>query len=154
MSKKSDGAVLREVNGQLVLDDPVAVAVIRAVARANCVTSLRDHHERIEHFQRRVSELGLSPQEVIIVVINVDDRLGGPLADALMPNTNRAAFRARGEIPYALGLAERAGIEATFGLLDPEIVTRLTAIPGLAIVVVDYGVVAVFDMNEAARFMA
>ena len=40
--------------------------------------------ERIEHFKRRLIELNKTAADCVIVVINVDDPDGGPLANALM----------------------------------------------------------------------
>jgi hypothetical protein len=64
-------------NGELVLIDPVAEGVIRAVNQENCRRMLEPHMDRIEHFINRVAVLGKSPSEVVLVLLAVDDSLGG-----------------------------------------------------------------------------
>ena len=53
-------ARVREVNGQLVLEDPQAMAVIKAVEKHNCRATLKMHYERVQHFTRRIAEKGLN----------------------------------------------------------------------------------------------
>lgn len=137
--------VVREENGRLVLDDAAAVAVARVVAKKNCEGTLREPEtaERVRHFTRRAKQLGLSPAEVVIVVLNVDDPHAGAIAEALMPTTDWSHIRALGAIPFARGLCTRAVLDvvATF---DPEAAARAAAIDGLLVVVVDHGVAEVF----------
>jgi hypothetical protein len=66
-------AVVREVDGRLVLDDPVAAAVACAVAKHNCGATYAANAERASHFRRRAAELGRTPAEVVVVVLAVDD---------------------------------------------------------------------------------
>lgn len=137
-------ATVREVDGQLVLDDPDALGVMRAVAKHNCFRLLELNAEHIKRFVRRVAELGRSPADTVIVVLNVDDMNGGVLAELLMPKYDWSGFRACGEIPVARGLANRDGIEHCLSHVDPEAQAQLVASTELAVVVVDHGVAAVF----------
>jgi hypothetical protein len=138
-------AVVREVDGQLVLDDPEALAVARAVAKHNCKGTLELNEERVQHFKKRVTERGDSTTEVVIVLLNVDDSLARPIADVLMPNFNWQEIRDRGEVPFARGLAGRAGLQAIVDELDTDAGKKLREIDGLAVVVVDHQVVEVFE---------
>lgn len=138
------GAVVREVDGQLVLDDPVAVAVISAVEKHNCRNTLDLNADRVEHFKRRLTERGMSPDQAVIVLLNVDDVHGGPLADILMPGHNWQEIRDKGEIPFARGLAMRDGIQEALGAFDKDAATKLQSISDVAVVVVDHGVAEVF----------
>lgn len=95
------GAVVRKVDGQLVLDDPEAVAVISAVSKHNCKNTLAMNADRVEHFKRRLTERGMTADQAVIVLLNVDDVHGGPLADVLMPGHNWQEIRDRGEVPFA-----------------------------------------------------
>lgn len=141
-------ATVRNVGAQLVLDDPEALGVIRAVEKHNLRTLLDQNRERVEHFTRRADELGRSPLDVVIVILAVDDPFGGALADALMPGHDWQAIRARGEIPLARGLAGRAGIQDALDSVDPEAGKKLWASESLSVVVVDRGVAEVFPAVE------
>lgn len=134
-------ATVRTVHGKLVLEDPDALAVIRAVKVANVFAAQR---ERVAHFVRRAAELGRRPADVVIVLLAVDDPAGAELAEHLMPGTDWQSIRDCGEVPFARGLAGRAGIEGIVDELDPAQAIRLRAMPCLAVVVVAHGGVGVF----------
>lgn len=137
-------ATVRVVNGQVVLDDPDALAVIHEVGKHNCYKTAQRNFDRVKHFKQRMQELGKSTSEVVIVILNVDDVHGGPIADILMPGTNWQEIRNRGEVPYARGLAGREGIQETLELFDAEAAIKLHDLNGLAVVVVDYGIAEIF----------
>jgi hypothetical protein len=138
------GAVVREINDQLVLDDPVAVGVIHAVEKYNCHNTLEMNADRVSYFKRRLAERGMSAKDAVITVINVDDVHGGPIADALMPGTNWQEIRDRGEVPFARGLAMRDGVQELLGTFDKEAAKKLRDMADVAVVVVDHGVAEVF----------
>lgn len=137
-------AVVREIDGQLVLDDPIALAVAQTVEKHNCRNTLDANADRVAHFKRRVTERGLTANDVVIMLLNVDDVHGGPIADLLMPGTNWQEIRDRGEIPFARGLADREGIQQALDLFDNEAATKLQEMDDIAVVVVDRGVAEVF----------
>jgi hypothetical protein len=141
-------AIVREVDGQLVLDDPMAMGMINAVGKHNCKGTFDMNADRVAHFTRRLAERNMSPADAVIVLLNVDDVHGGPLADALMPGMNWQEIRDRGEVPFARGLAMRYGIQealATFATFDQDAATKLRDMTsGVAVVVVDHGVAEVF----------
>lgn len=143
-SREYPRAVVREVDGQMVLDDPDAVEVIRAVGKENCKRTLELNIDRVQHFKQRITDRGLTADQVVIVVINVDDVNGGPLADLLMPGTNWQEIRDRGEIPFARGLAGREGIQEILETLDEEAAKKLRSLQGVAVVVVDHSTAEVF----------
>ena len=137
-------AVVREINGQIVLDDPAAVEMIRTVGKHNCKNTFNINEDRVEHFKSRFAERGMTPDQAVITLINVDDVHGGPLANALMPNFNFQEIRDRGEVPFARGLAGREGIQEALGVFDQEAAEKLRGMAGLAVVVIDHGVAEVF----------
>lgn len=139
------------VNGQPVLHDPDALAMIKAVARHNCRNTLLINKDRAQHFEKRMTEKGLAPADVVIVILNVDDENGGQLANILMPEMDWQAMRDQGLVPFARGLAVREGIAALVTGLDPEIGEKLKAISGVAAVVMDHGVVECFEAREWAE---
>lgn len=146
--KQEPQAVVREEGGQLVLDDPQAVAVARAVAKYNCKLLLGFNLERARHFVSRIEERGDSPKEVLVTFINVDDPFGKKLADALMPGHDWQSYRDRGETPIARGLAGREGIQEVLGAFDAEAAEKLRGIAGVAIVVVDSGAAEIFTPGD------
>lgn len=139
-------ATVRMVDGQYVLDDPVGIEVIRAVGKHNCRATWTENHERIEHFANRILEKGLTSADVVIVILNVDDPHGGPLADGLMPGHEAMwqDFRDKGMVPFARGLAGREGIQNVLALFDEEASEKLARIDGIAVVVVDHEVAEVW----------
>lgn len=142
-------ARVREIDGQLVLDDPDALAMIKAVARHNCRLTFENQVERVAHFKSRIAEKCLSPNDVVIVLLNVNDSHGKMLADILMPGQDAMwqSMRDEGQIPFARGLAGREGIETTIATLDQEIGKKLRAMKDkVAAVVVDHGVVEAFEV--------
>lgn len=141
-------AYVKEVDGQLVLVDPVAAGVVQAVAEHNCGDTLAMNSDRVAHFIERARVLGKSADEVVITVINVDTPIGGLLADALMPGFDWQAIRDRGEVPFARGLAGREGIQGALDELYPSAGEALRDADGFAVVVVDHGVAAVFKAEQ------
>ena len=145
--KKKDDyprAVAHRINGQMVLDDPDAVDMINAVGKHNCKNTLGINADRVEHFKQRLAELGMTADQAVIVLLNVDDIHGGPLADVLMPGHNWQEIRDRGEIPFARGLAMRKGIQKALSAFDKEAATKLRGMVDVAVVVIDHGVAEVF----------
>lgn len=133
----------------VVIDDPDARAVMRAVARHNCRELVRTHMvDRVSHFARRIAELGRNPADVMIVVLDVDDPAGGALAEVLMPAHDWQAYRDRGEVPFARGLAEREPIQMFLREYDAQAAGDLAAIAGVAVLVMDFGTTEVFKLEE------
>src|SRR5574338_846388 len=138
-------ATVREIDGQIVLDDPQALAIIRAIEKHNCGATLALNADRVIHFKKRIRDLGKTVQEVCIVILNVDDHNGGMLADILMPGYDWDAIRAQGQIPFARGLTSRDTLQKGLVILDPEAGKKLEEAKGVAVVVMDHGVVEVFE---------
>lgn len=138
-------AVVREIGGQLVLEDPIAYAMICAVNKHNCKNTYDLNSDRIEYFKKRITEKGLSPDNVVVVVINVDDVNGGPVADILMPDFNWQEIRDRGETPFARGLASRDGMQKILQAFDDEAAYKLDKAIDVAVVVIDHQVAEVFS---------
>lgn len=111
MSNRDDSprAVVREVDGRLVLFDPDALAIVRAVERENIRRFLSETEPRgrIQYFAGRVVQRGDTGYLFLIVMLCVDDPNGAALADILMPGHDWSAYRARGEQPWARGLTSR-----------------------------------------------
>jgi hypothetical protein len=153
MADENPTATVRMVQGQLVLDDPTALGMISAIEKHNCRRTFETQKDRVRHFTQRIVERGASPKDVVIVIINVDDAHGGPLADLLMPGSGAMwqKMREESQIPFARGLALREGIQDFLALFDKEAADSLLSLPEteLAVVVVDYGVAEIFVASEA-----
>lgn len=149
-------AVVTEIDGRLVLEDPIAYAMICAVNKHNCKNTYDLNLDRIEYFKKRIVEKGLSPDDVVIVVINADDVNGGLVADILMPGFNWQEIRDRGEIPFARGIANRDGIRKILEAFDYEAACKLDKAIDVAVVVIDNQVAEVFSnlpYDEVAQFL-
>jgi hypothetical protein len=139
--------VVREVNEdepQLVLDDPDAFAMVRAIEKHNCGIVFKDSVERVQYFKGRMSERRLDPKEFCIVLLNVDDRYGGPIANMLMPGHDWQAVRDQGLLPIARGMASRGALSDVVLSFDKEAGEKLRNMEGIVVLVVDRGVAEVF----------
>jgi hypothetical protein len=97
-------------NGPIVPDPEAAVTDKHLASTESAMDLFRSSAERVMHFKQRVSELGRSGQDTVITVLNVDDPIGGVLADILMPDHDWQRYRDAGEVPVARGLASKSGI--------------------------------------------
>lgn len=149
--KEYPRAIVRRINGELVMVDPDGVALIQAVEKHNCRYTLEANADRIVHFTQRAAVLGKTPAEVVIVVLNVDDPRGGLVAETLMPGHDWQSFRARGEVPFARGLAGRDFIQGAIDLFDKAAGDKLRGIAGMAVVVIDHGVAEVFESGAPSK---
>ena len=132
------------VDGQLVLVDPDAAAVVATVNDYNLAPTFDLNRARIAHFKKRIAELGRSPQELLIVVLNADHPVGGPLADLLMPGADWQQYRDRGEVPFASGLTEREPMQQLLDDIAPDAGEKLRAIEGAAVVIMDHEAVGAY----------
>jgi len=137
--------VERDDQGNLVLIDPDAVAMIHAVEKHNCKLTLEANRDRVSHFRQRFIDRGDKADDVVIVLANVNDRNGAYLAGELMPGMDWQAIRDQGEIPFARGLAGRDGVQVFLNSFDDAASKKLGEFDGLAVVVVDHGVAEIFE---------
>lgn len=136
----------RVVDGVLVLDDPDALAMMTAVARANCMETLRLHAQRTAYFRRRIVERGGTAQTMAIAVINADAPMGEQFATACgMPDGWTFPIRAARQTPFARGIVERAGLQDLLDHLEIDSAAMLRRCAGLALFVVDHGITAIVD---------
>jgi hypothetical protein len=139
-------ATVREVNDQIVLDDPDALATANAVAKHNCRLTLDGQVDRVAHFKQRVR--CLQPDDVVIVLLNVDGQIGRQLTEILMPGQDAMwqSLRDSGQVPFARGLAKRTGMQEFLDAVDRDAGDKLRAMADtVAVVVADHGVVEVFE---------
>jgi len=143
-------AIVREgPDGQLVLEDPMALAVVRGIAKHNCRITFKESAERVKYFVERAAIRKLGGDDVVIVVVNADDVHGAYLAAEFMPGMNWQPFRERGETPFARGLAGRDGLDKVIATFDPEAAEKLrTWTDGIAVLVVDHGIAEVFKAES------
>lgn len=144
MKRKNPTAVIREISGQLVLNDPGASALIKGIGKANCKKLLDLNADRVEYFKDRVAELKRTAADTVIILLNVDDINGGLISDIVMPGFNWQEIRDSGQIPVARGLVDRIGIQNILAKFDLEACKKLKGMNELAVVVVDEAVAEVF----------
>ena len=140
-------AIVHEVDGTLILEDPAAVEVVQAVNKHNCLNTLTLHRDAVIRFLLRAQELELDPAETTVVIINVDDVNGGPIADVLMPNNEAQwqALRDDGEVPFARGLANREGMLLALAHFDPAAAAKMEKLESIPVIVVDHAVAEVYE---------
>ena len=139
-------ARIEVIDGQIVLIDPHAAAMIVAINKHNCKSLFDLNAERMEYFKNRITEKELTPKDVVITCINVDDHNGKVIADILMPGYDWQAIRDQGQTPVARGLAKRDGIQEILEVFDKEAAKKLKETEGVAVVVVDQGVAEIFPL--------
>lgn len=152
MNENEVRATVRMIDGQLVLDDPDAAAILRVISKRNCLNTLKNVAERVAHFEGRIAALGISVQDTVMVLLNVNDEMGGLITEQLMPGQEAQwqALRDQGAIPFARGLAGRAPLQKLLDDIDPEESTKLRNIAaGMAVIVMDHGVIAVFNASDS-----
>jgi len=144
-------AQVREIDGQLVLDDPDAAAMINAVNKHNCKATFEANAERVAHFVGRAA--ALPGASLLMVILNVDDLFGGELAAVFMPGQEMRwqAYRDLGLKPMARGLVLRKGIQELLDDVDSPAARKLRAITDcLPVVVMDFGAIEVFRSDGKA----
>lgn len=96
-----------------IIPDPEKPSDAEHIAQSQAAAELlRGNIERIEHFKQRVEALGRSGRDTVITLLNVDDPVGGILAEILMPNHDWQRYRDAGEMPLARGMAPKEGVIA------------------------------------------
>ena len=138
--------MVKEIDGELILVDPQAVAIINAINKINCKVAFDVNADRIEHFKKRIGELKKTPEEVVIGIISVDDEHGEAIADLVMSGVNWQEFRDRGEKPFARGLIFRNFIQEMLEFFDQEAADKLKNSEGILVVVVDCGVAEIYPV--------
>lgn len=141
-------ATVDVIDGQVVLDDPEALAMVDAIAKLNCRNTRDLHADRIQFFKGRMAHHAKTGLVCAIVIANVDDRVGGPVANILMPHMEAewTAMRLNGMVPFARGLVERKGIQHAIEGLDPPVAVRLAKLT-TPVIVFDHGTVEVFECS-------
>lgn len=138
--------VYRLPTGEIVLNDPVAVSIWQVLTDPDRKDAYEQSKDRVGHFVKRMEELGKSPELTVIVLLQVDDTVGGMLADALMPGHNWNEIRGRGEEPYARGLASREPIRRILETVYPDAAQILAKnMNKTCVVMVSYSSATIFD---------
>lgn len=120
----------------------------RLLLRANCYATLKVQEDRVRYFMKRIGERGMTGKDLVVLVINVNDEVGGQWAADLMPNENWQTIRDNGAIPVARGLGTRDSVEAALQDECPEAAKELQAIDDIAIIVIDFGTIVAFGARE------
>lgn len=143
MTDRPRATVYTDERGQLVLDDPEGLAVLRVVQKHNCRLTLDLFPDRVAHFKERLAVLG---NDRALVVMNVDDPQGRFLADLAMPGHDWTADSADGKTPYARGLMFREALAEWLDTWDVDAAQKMRTCLGPVVLVVDYGVAEVFHL--------
>lgn len=136
-----------KINDELVLVDQQACEIIKVINRENCRKTYDLNLDRINHFKQRFIDRQDNPEDVCVVIINVDDCYGKEISDILMPNVNWQEFRDRDEVPFARGLASKPFVIAYIDeyIMNSNAAKMLNDMQTLAVVVIDSQNVEIFE---------
>lgn len=136
-----------KINDELVLVDQQACEIIKTINRINCEKTYDLNLDRINHFKQRFIDRQDNPEDVCIVIINVDDCYGKEISDILMPNVNWQEYRDRDEVPFARGLASKPFVVAYIDeyIMNSNAAKALNDMQTLAVVVIDSQNVEIFE---------
>jgi hypothetical protein len=144
---KYPGALVQEARGKPSMYDADVLAfakIIRAEKKKKCGYTLELHAYRVPYFKQRLTHHKMTAEERVILIVNVNDTHGEPLANVLMPEENWQKFRDEGKIPFVRSLVDRKMIQEYLEFFDREAEAKLKDMTGVAIVVIDHGVAEVF----------
>lgn len=116
MGDYPEARVVVRDDGSLVLEDPQAEGVLRAVQNHNhslavseCERYFRLHEERLQAFASRVL-LRESQDRDVVVCISADDPKDALMLDVAMPGHDWDEYRKRGEVPFGRGILPRDAV--------------------------------------------
>jgi len=132
-----------------MIADDVEARVLRTIAKHSCRELLCIYAERVQYFARRIGELGETPTDLAIVIIDTKDDAGAALAEILTSDVDWLALKNSDAPPIVRGLVGRPGLQALLEEMDPAEAVKFAAIAGPAVLVVHQGVVAFFEAHEA-----
>ncbi|HSX00589.1 MAG TPA: hypothetical protein VLH38_06160 [Patescibacteria group bacterium] len=139
-------------NGPIIPGPDKTVTNEQFVRTQTAMELFRANAERIWHFKQRAEELGRGGQDTVITLINVDDPVGGMLADVLMPGHDWQRYRDAGELPIARGLAGKDGIPEFLEAAGYNVAAaELAGASELMVVVLDAEVALVLDVDFDMR---
>lgn len=116
-------AYLKEVNGELVLVDPVGAAVSETIERLNL------YHRDDAAMTRLMNRAREKGDDFVVVLFDADDPLFEGAVEALMPGHDWNQYRARGELPVARGVVPRKLVTNIQSVLKKAKVLLLPPIP-------------------------
>ncbi len=124
--------------------------ILEETYHCGCTDTLSIHNDRVEYFLNRMDESGYTFKDAVVTIVNADDSaVGKKLIDILMPGNEKTwqDMRSSGKTPYGRGLANRPVYQKLLDIICPEAGTKLRGIQGKAVIVVDYGVIEIFDFS-------
>ena len=110
--------------------------------------TLNAHAERVIHFMHRIAELGMTAEECMIVIFNVDDPNGSILAEMTMPGQDWQSYRDAGMTPYARGLVSRPDMQTALDRLSPNVGRGMRAMTGVVVLLVENNSTTGFDLGS------
>lgn len=136
-------ATVREIDGKLVLEDPVGFAVMSSVERFNLYNA---DPESVKRLEARAQEKSKDGVLFSVIIIDVDVATWTELVDMLMPSNDWQQFRDRGEKPIARGVVPRTLLTDMLGIVDENAKVLPDPFPtGVLTAVFGMGGVTVFE---------
>lgn len=116
-----------------------------------CVAFLVDQLNRVWYFEERMKQRGLTFEDWVIFILDVDDIHGGPLANRLMPGHNWQKIRDLGQTPIARGLADREFIQEVVDSISKRVGDGMRELHETVVVVMTAGKVGVFSVPPMGK---
>ncbi len=138
--KERRDATIHKINEMLPLNDT------SVVNKNNYRHVFKPYSNRIERFRRHAKELNGPTGHVIILLLNVDDINGGPLSRMILPKHKWEEARSRKEKPFIRGLFTKELLCKKLDIVNTEAAEKLRDVTRLAIVVVDFNVIEIFEV--------
>lgn len=109
----------------------------------NQIFSLNNHE--ILNYKLIIEGLGLSSQDYIIAVINIEDEIGKVLVKFLSEKKSDEQFHATEDF-FVRGLAKRVCIQKELNIMDGAMADRLLDTAGIPVIVADNGAIEIFSV--------
>lgn len=117
-----------------------------------CVITASNQQDFVRRSVDRVIERRLAnpTDDAMIVILSIDQSMGQALADVLMPMPDKHwnDIRAQGRRPYARGVVPRKFIQGFLDEAGLPVAKQLREITGIALMVMDYGAVAISEIEQ------
>lgn len=110
----------------------------------NRILDMNLHH--VLYFKMLMEEQELSPDKVVIVVADYDDKYGRRFAKMILPGFNWQAFKDQGGEPLALGLACRKKASKEIKRINPQLLFDLAGVKETPVVVIAEKAADIFSL--------
>lgn len=117
----------------------------KRVAKEYCVETLEKLEDMVDNMKSLIFSHGYTHRDAVILLVNADDEIGRHIVAGTGSDEEIARLREQGLTPYVAEVVKRPDLQRALDFWDKEAASTLRGVPEhTAVVVIDYGVVAVF----------